>query len=91
MSKKESQPPKIEFPCADYPVKIIGANCAEFVDTVVAVVHKVCPDFEHKVDQQLSSNGRFISVRVRITAQDEAHLNTLHDKLRETGLVQMVL
>lgn len=91
MSKVEPQPPKIEFPCADYPIKIIGDNCDEFIDTVVSIVCKHCPDFEQQVEQHLSSNGRFISVRVCITAHGEEHLSKLNEALRETGMVRMVL
>jgi len=95
MSKVDPQPPKIEFPCEDYPVKIIGDNCDEFIDTVVSIVCKHCPVFEQQADQQieqhLSSNGRFISVRVRITALGEEQLSKLNEDLRETGMVRVVL
>lgn len=84
--------PKIEFPCELYPVKIIGDHCADYVQTVLDVVCAHAPEFDPaSADQQMSSNGRFCSVRVRITAQSEEHLGTLNEALRQTGKVRMVL
>ncbi len=84
--------PKIEFPCAQYPVKIIGDHCPDYLQTVLDVVCAHAPEFDPaSADQQFSSNGRFCSVRVRITAQDEEHLARLNEALRQTGKVRMVL
>ncbi len=91
MSNPEVKAAKIEFPCADYPVKIIGHNSAGFMEQVLAVVCRHCPDFNQQVEQQPSSTGRFVSLRICINAQDVEHLSRLHEDLRATGLVQMVL
>lgn len=91
MATTEPQAPKIEFPCVDYPVKIIGTNCDEFVDVVLEVVCRHCPDFDQKYEQIPSSNGRFVSLRVCITAEGEQQLSSLHQDLRATGMVHMVL
>lgn len=91
MATSEPKAPKIEFPCADYPVKIIGHNSSDFIETVMEVVCRHCPDFDRQVEQQASSNARFVSLRIRITAQGADHLARLHEDLRATGMVQMVL
>lgn len=91
MATSEPKAPQIEFPCAGYPVKIIGHNSSGFVDTILEVVCRHCPDFDQQVEQQASSNARFVSLRIRITAQGEEHLARLHEDLRATGMVQMVL
>ncbi|TDQ36663.1 YbeD family protein [Thiopseudomonas denitrificans] len=84
--------PKIEFPCEQYPVKIIGDHGDDYVQTVLDVVCAHAPEFDPATaDQQLSSNGRFCSVRVRITAHSEEHLSGLNEALRQTGKVRMVL
>lgn len=84
--------PKIEFPCADYPIKIIGDHSDDYVQSVLAVVCEHAPEFDTaSADQQMSSNGRFCSVRIRINAQSPEHLEQLHQALRETGKVRMVL
>lgn len=88
----EQQAPKIEFPCENYPVKIIGNNDAGFVDEMLAIVCNHCPGFDvRQWEQQPSSNGRFVSLRVRITASGEEQLRNLHEALRKTGKVHMVL
>jgi len=87
-----AEQPKIEFPCEQYPIKIIGDHCENYVQTVLEVVCAHAPEFEPaSADQQLSSNGRFCSVRVCITAQSAEHLKRLNDALRQTGKVRMVL
>lgn len=87
-----AEKPKIEFPCANYPVKIIGDHCADYVQSVLDVVCSQVADFDPATaDQQLSSNGRFCSVRISITAQSPQHLEQLHQALRQTGKVRMVL
>ena len=92
MTDTDAQPPKIEFPCEQYPVKIIGDHSDEFLQTVLDIVAEHAPEFDQTtVDQQMSSNGRFCSVRVRITAQSPEHLSNLNDALRQTGKVRMVL
>lgn len=87
-----AEQPKIEFPCEQYPVKIIGDHSDDYVQSVLAVVCEHAPEFDPaSADQQMSSNGRFCSVRIRITAQSPEHLQQLHLALRETGKVRMVL
>lgn len=92
MTELAAQPPKIEFPCEDYHVKIIGDNCAEFMDTVLDIVCKHAPEFDKsKAEQVPSTNGRFLSVRVWITAQGLEQLTSLNEDLRATGFVRVVL
>lgn len=92
LSATAQEQPKIEFPCEQYPVKIIGDHCADYVQTVLDVVCEHASDFDPaSAEQQLSSNGRFCSVRVRITAHSAEHLNELNEALRQTGKVRMVL
>lgn len=84
--------PTIEFPCPDYLVKIIGDHCADYVSSILEVVCAHAPEFEPaSATQQLSSNGRFCSINVRITAESAEHLARLNEALRKTGKVRMVL
>lgn len=88
----EQQPPKIEFPCADYPIKIIGDSCDTFVEVVLEVVKRHAPDVNpEKIKRRDSSNGRFLSVQVYIHAQCIEQLEDINRDLRETGIVRMVL
>lgn len=88
----EQQPPKIEFPCANYPIKIIGDSCDTFVDVVIEVLQRHAPDVNPAaISRRDSSNGRFLSVQVHIHAQSIEQLETINRELRETGIVRMVL
>lgn len=84
--------PKIEFPCADYPIKVVGDNADDFMAFVVQTVKGFDPDLdEQKVSVQDSRNGRFRSVRLMMTATGEAQLKLMFEKLKASGRVHMVL
>ncbi|SEK69428.1 hypothetical protein SAMN05216214_104163 [Atopomonas hussainii] len=89
---EDVQAPKIEFPCADYPVKIIGDAAEDFSSVVIEIIQRHDPAFDETcVNLRASSNGRFVSVQVRMLATSEAQLKQLHEDLRATGRVHMVL
>ncbi|MCD8513938.1 MAG: DUF493 family protein [Nitrincola sp.] len=84
--------PKIEFPCADYPIKVVGDNADDFMAFVVQTVKGFDPDLdEQKVSVQDSRNGRFRSVRLMMTATGEDQLKLMFEKLKASGRVHMVL
>jgi putative lipoic acid-binding regulatory protein len=86
------QPPKIEFPCERYPIKVIGDSFDGFSDLVIEIVRRHAPDFdETTLVLRDSRNGRFLSVQVLITATSVDQLQAIHIDLRATGRVHMVL
>ncbi len=87
----EQEAPKIEFPC-EYPIRIMGESCAEFLDTVLAIVekHALIPD-KSTIRLRDSSKGRFVSALVTIEATGADQLHHLHLALREYPSVKMVL
>ena len=86
------QPPKIEFPCANYPIKIIGDSCEAFADIVLEVVQRHAPETDPAaITRRDSSNCRCLSVQVYIHAQSIEPLEIINSYLRETGIVRMVL
>ncbi|GGO78657.1 UPF0250 protein [Marinobacterium nitratireducens] len=88
----EQQPPKIEFPCPDYPIKVIGHNADDFRGFVIETVQIHAPDLDiTQVTVQDSRNGRFQSVRFTITATGTDQLKALHTELMASGRVQMVI
>ncbi len=88
----EQQPPKIEFPCPDYPIKVIGRDEPGFRDLVVEIMQKHVADFDPAtVGEQPSSKGSFLSVRVRITATGPGQLKAIHQDLMASGRVKMVI
>lgn len=92
MADQEPQAPKIEFPCTNYPVKIIGDSHDQFISKIMEVVKRHAPEVdEERISVRDSSNGRFVSVQVHITATGPEQLQKLNEDLRDTGVVRMVL
>ncbi|MDB2384647.1 DUF493 domain-containing protein, partial [Endozoicomonas sp.] len=89
-SNNNPDAPKITFPC-DYPIKVMGAAAPDFKDFVVRVVKKHAPDFSGKADVKASRTGKFLSVHVVIMATGVEQLKALHEELKASGRVQMVL
>lgn len=90
MSNQE--PPKIEFPCENYVFKVIGDAHDEFRQMVIDIIHKHVADFdEATITEQYSSNGKYHSLRMSITATGIPQLKAINDDLKATGRVHMVL
>lgn len=86
----EQEAPKIEFPC-DYPIRIIGTATADFEDFVKQVVKNHAPDFDGKTQEKKSRTGKFTSIMVTIQATGEPQLKALHEELKASGRVHMVI
>lgn len=92
MSDTEVQAPKIEFPCPRYPIKIIGDAGDGFTEVVVEIIQRHAQDFDStSLSVRDSKNGRYLSVQVLITATGVEQLQAIHNDLRATGRVHMVL
>lgn len=84
-------PPKIEFPCA-YPLKIIGHATDDFREFVISVLERHTDRiYEETIDLRASSGGKFVSVRVTITATGEEQLSNIFTEFKASGRVQAVL
>lgn len=92
MSDSQVNPPKIEFPCPRYPIKVVGDAGEDFRELVIEVVQRHAPDLDTtSLVMRESSKGRFVSVQVLITATGVDQLQAIHVDLRATGRVHMVL
>ncbi|SIS45323.1 YbeD family protein [Neptunomonas antarctica] len=88
----EVKPPKIEFPCPDYPVKVVGKNTEDFQDFVVEVMLLHVPDLDvSRITIRDSKKGTYRSVRMLITATGEDQLKSLHEQLIASDRVHIVL
>jgi putative lipoic acid-binding regulatory protein len=88
----EQQPPKIEFPCADYPIKVLGDAGNELQTLVIEVVERHAPGFDRtRITVSQSSKGRFQSITVWITATGESQLRSINDELRFNKITKMVM
>lgn len=92
MIMTEKEPPKIEFPCSNYVIKVIGDAHDEFKQLVIDIIRKHAPDIdETKITQRDSSNGKYHALQVPITATGIPQLQAINQDLKATGRVHMVL
>jgi len=88
----ETEAPKIEFPCEDYPIKVMGDAVDDFHTVVVDIIEKYAPKFDRsKTTIRDSRNSRYQAVTVYITATGEPQLKALFEDLKTFDAVKMVL
>ena len=81
----------LEFPCA-FPVKIFGRNDQAFRDKAWSIVTAHYKDLEpDQVTENVSRNGKFVSMTFTVEAQDQNSLDTLYGVLTESLQVLMAL
>lgn len=86
------EPPKIEFPCPNYPIKVLGKASDEYRDAVLDIMEKHAPGFDRsKVRIQGSSKGTFHSVTVFIEATGVEQLTNIFEDLKKHPSTKMVL
>ncbi|KPW41973.1 Uncharacterized protein ALO43_01750 [Pseudomonas tremae] len=82
---------KIEFPCNDYPIKVIGDTSVGFTAAVMEVLEKHATVDLKTLAERQSSNGKYTTVQLHIVATGEDQLRDINSALRATGFVHMVL
>lgn len=88
----EQQPPKIEFPCENYPIKVLGDADHEMHSYVLEIMERHAPGFDQtRITIAESSQGRFQSLTVWITATGESQLRAINDDLRISKKIRMVM
>ncbi len=81
----------IEFPC-DFPIKIMGDNCAEFEAEIVRIVRQHVPNLgEAAIRQRQSGKGNYLAITVTIRAESQPQLDALYRELSACKLAKMVL
>lgn len=86
------KPPKIEFPCPNYPIKVLGVAGGEFHETVLEIMEIHAPGFDRTtVRIQSSSKGRFDSITVFIEATGIDQLQNLFEDLKKHPATRMVI
>lgn len=87
----EPSPPRIEFPCA-YPIRVLGLHAEDFTALVIDITRRHAPGLrDEHVSFRASSNGKYLSVQVVITATGTDQIKALFDDLKASGRVAMVL
>jgi putative lipoic acid-binding regulatory protein len=89
---QKTQSEKIEFPCPDYPIKVLGQAGDDYESFVIGIMRVHDPDFDvERIRVNHSSNGRFTSVTFFITATSKEHLEKLHADFIQHDRIKMVL
>ncbi len=89
---QKADPAKIQFPCANYPVKVLGETSADYQEFVVSIMAKHVADLKlDKLKVNESSNGRFTSITFFITATGVDQLEALHKDLIQHKRIRMVI
>lgn len=84
--------PKIEFPCENYPVKVLGVCADDYLEVIHAIIQKHAPECsKHNVKTNASSKGSFQSCTFYITATGIDQLGQLHSELQAHEYVRMVI
>jgi len=91
MTDSDVKSHQIEFPCHDYPIKIIGNTSVGFKDLVIEVLGKHATIDLGTLAERQSSNGKYTTVQLHIIATGEDQLRDINSALRATGHVHMVL
>lgn len=89
---KKVDAPKIEFPCPNYPVKVLGEAADDYETFVTEIMRIHAPTFEaEKISINHSRNGRFTSITFFITAESEEQLERMHKDLIQHDRIKMVM
>ncbi len=92
MPMARRQPPKIEFPCPDYPIKILGVASDEYRAAVIEIIERHAAGFDHsKLRVQASRRGTFHSLTVFIEATGVEQLNNIFQDLKQHPSTRLVL
>ena len=79
-----------DFPC-DFPVKVMGRNSETFRQAASSTVNRHFDTSSTAVAEQLSRNGRFLSLTFTVHADSRASLNRLYQDLSADSEILMVL
>jgi putative lipoic acid-binding regulatory protein len=81
----------IRYPSA-FPIKVMGAHAAGFVDAVVAMAMRFDPGFDPaSVETRPSKAGNYLGVTITITATSREQLDDLYRALSSHPMVKVVL
>lgn len=84
--------PKIEFPCENYPIKIMGSAGEVFKQEALKVIKLHAADFSGKnMHINMSKNGNYQAITVAICAQSEQQLKDIFEDLKKIDGIQIVL
>jgi len=88
----DADPPKITFPCDDYPVKVVARSAADLRARLDAVFIAHFGEFDDgRVVERSSARQNFVSYTYRMHVREPQQLADVHVALmRENGVVMVL-
>lgn len=81
----------IEYPCR-FPIKVMGANTAEFVSAMLVIARAFEPEFdEASLEHRPSRAGNYLGLTISIFVTDREQLDEVYRTLTTHELVKYVL
>ncbi|OIO69649.1 MAG: hypothetical protein COW19_07900 [Zetaproteobacteria bacterium CG12_big_fil_rev_8_21_14_0_65_55_1124] len=81
----------LEFPC-EFPLKVMGANTAEFEAAIVMISRQHIPDLgEAAIQSRPSKAGNYVSITITFTATSRPQIDNLYRALNAHPDVKFVL
>ena len=81
----------IEYPC-DFTVKVMGAASSEFKSKIIEITRSHDSEFnDTKVSEKHSKNNKYLSLSLKISAQNREQLDALYTDLTACELTLWVL
>lgn len=91
MTEKNPDETLLEFPC-EFSIKAVGLDENNFDLLVIKIVRKHIRYLaEDTVSSRNSSNGKYLSVTVTVTAESKAQLDAIYTELSSHDRVVMAL
>lgn len=82
----------IKFPC-QFAIKVIGMNCSELINEVIAIVSSKCENFNPNTDitSNVSNKANYLSLTVNVYTTSQEHLDDIYRSLNKHELVRITL
>lgn len=91
VNSQEQKPEGLVFPC-EYPIKAMGENSQKFLQEMLFIVQKHCPETkEHHVRSNVSKTGKYQSVTITVEVETRIHLEGLYMEIKSHKDVKWTL
>lgn len=82
INDQKEKPEGIEFPC-EFPVKAMGVNTNKFLQEMLFIAQKHCPETTHEhVRTNQSRTGKYQSVTITVLVESRDHLEGLYYEIK---------
>ena len=81
----------IEYP-SDFPIKVMGAQVAGFVDAMTSIARQFDPAFDAgSIEKRPSKGGKYLGLTLTVRATSREQLDELYRTLSTHPMVKVVL